>query len=223
MSSPPDPARRSPRARRAILDATLALTAEVGYAALTVEAIAARAGVGKQTIYRWWPSKGAVLFDALLAANADADGATALPDTGDLPADLRTLLRATAAELTDPSADRLNRAVAAEVQGDEGLGGELVRRLRRPQLDATAERLRRARAAGQIAEDADVEVAVELLFGPVFHRWLLRTGPLDDAYADRLVATVLAGLAPRRGSPGRPVAGIPAGGDTPVTPPGPGD
>ena len=197
MPNEPDPARRNLRARRSILDAARALTAEVGYGALTIEAMAARAGVGKQTIYRWWPSKGAVLFDALLAESADAEGRPELPDTGDFPADLRTVLRAVVAELADPHADRLNRAVTAEIQDDEALAGELVRRLLRPQMDATAARLRSARAVGQITEDADVEIAVELLFGPAFHRWLLRTGPLDAAYADRIVASALAGLTPR--------------------------
>ncbi|MDO9410405.1 TetR/AcrR family transcriptional regulator [Patulibacter sp.] len=197
MAAPPDPARRSARARRSILDATTALTAEVGYAAVTVEAIAARAGVGKQTIYRWWPSKGAVLFDAILDRGSDAERGTALPDTGDLRADLQAVLRAVVAELADPATDRTNRAVTAEIQADESLAGELVTRLLRPQMEATADRLDRARQVGQLAPDADVEVAVELLFGPPFHRWLLRTGPLEDEYADRLVAGVLSGLAPR--------------------------
>lgn len=194
---PPDPTRRSDRARTSILEASTALVSEVGYGRLTIEAIAARAGVGKQTIYRWWPSKGAVVFDAILAANAGPDGGPALPDTGDVSADLRTLLRATVAELQDPAADTLQRAVTAEIQQDEPLARELVGRLLRPQLDATAARLRAAQVAGQLATGADVDIATELLFGPVFHRWLLRTGPLDDAYADRLVDQVLAGLAPR--------------------------
>jgi AcrR family transcriptional regulator len=80
---------------------------EVGYAKLSIEGIAAAAGVGKQTIYRWWPSKGSLLFDAFLTLADDGqDGATAgLPDTGDLAADLKLVLRATAAELNDPRYD----------------------------------------------------------------------------------------------------------------------
>lgn len=76
----PDSSRRSDRSRRAIHEAALALVGEVGYARTTIEGIAARAGVGKQTIYRWWPSKAAVLLDAFLdmaarqAAEADASG-----------------------------------------------------------------------------------------------------------------------------------------------------
>lgn len=195
--STPDPRRRNVRSRDAILDAARELVTDVGYRRLTVEAIASRAGVGKQTIYRWWPSKGAVVFDAILDGNADEDGGHALPDTGDLHADLRSVLRAVVAELRDPATDALQRAVTAEIQTDEPLARELVDRLLRPQLDATADRLRAARAAGQLDAVVDAELAAELLFGPVFHRWLLRTGPLDESYADRLVDAVLSGVAPR--------------------------
>lgn len=197
MPTAPDPARRNAASRRAILDATVAIAGEVGYAALTVEAVAARAGVGKQTIYRWWPSKGAVLFDALLERAADGPDGVQLPDTGDLPGDLRTTLRAIVAELADPATDRVDRAVAVELQADETLAGELVERLLRPQMRAIEARLERGRDAGQVAAGADLGLAVELLVGPPFHRWLLRTGPLTAAYADALVAGVLAGLAPR--------------------------
>src|SRR5690606_25306680 len=78
----PDPRRRSERSRRAILDAARTLVAETGYPKLTIEAVAARAGVGKQTIYRWWPSKGALLLDAVLALSQTAEGDITLPDTG---------------------------------------------------------------------------------------------------------------------------------------------
>ncbi|WP_234293539.1 TetR/AcrR family transcriptional regulator, partial [Nocardia jinanensis] len=84
--------RRSHRSRTAILTATTELIGEVPYAKLTVEAIAARAGVGKQTIYRWWPSKGAVVFEAMLESDTGPEG-LALPDTGDIATDLRALLR----------------------------------------------------------------------------------------------------------------------------------
>ena len=100
----PNATRRSQPARRAILAAALDQVAEVGYAQLSIEGIAAAAGVGKQTIYRWWPSKGAVLLDSLLALSEGQDGEVmALPDTGDLEADLKLVLRATVDELTDPA------------------------------------------------------------------------------------------------------------------------
>jgi AcrR family transcriptional regulator len=190
----PDANRRSERARRAILDATRALLKEVGYDRLAVETIAARAGVGKQTIYRWWPSKGAVVFATLLDGTIDAEGDVALPDTGDVTADLRVLLRAVVDQMNDEAMDALQRAVLAEVQRDRALADELVERLLRPQIDATVRRIRAAQDAGQLRPDADPALGAELLYGPVFHRWLLRTGPLDEAYADALLAHVLIAL-----------------------------
>lgn len=197
-SSPtPDPARRSDRARSAILAATRDRLAEVGFGKLTIEGIASRAGVGKQTIYRWWPTKGAVVFDALLEATSSADGTRALPDTGSIADDLQGVMRAIVAELTDPATDRLQRTITAEIQHDAALAQELVTRLLGPQTEAVADRLRAAQAVGQLRRDIDVAVAVELLMGPVFHRWLLRTAPLDAAFADRVVEHALAGLALR--------------------------
>lgn len=188
-----DPARRSARARRAILDATQALLAEVGFDRLTIEAIAARAGTGKQTLYRWWPSKAAVVFDVLFDAGADA-GSQTLPDTGDVRADLALVLRAVVDELSDPATDALHRSVAAQIQHDPAVADELVQRLIGPQLAAMAERLRRAQDNGQIRANADPQIATELLLGPLFHRWLLRTAPLDHRYADDLVDHALNGL-----------------------------
>jgi AcrR family transcriptional regulator len=187
--APPDATRRSDRARTAILDATTELTAEHGYAKLSIEAIAARAGVGKQTIYRWWPSKGAVVFDAFLRLQ-EAEGGTGLPETDDLRADLALLLRETARGLVDPRFEEPYRALATEIQHDPALNRELLDRLLGPLLDATRERIARGQAAGQIDGDVDPGIAVELLYGPLFHRWLLRTGPLDDDYADALARHV---------------------------------
>ncbi|WP_024793740.1 TetR/AcrR family transcriptional regulator [Tomitella biformata] len=193
----PDASRRSDRARRAILSATRNLVADVGYARLSIEGIAAAAGVGKQTIYRWWPSKAAVIFDAILDANTQEEGSVTLPDTGDLESDLRLVLRGAVAALTDPANDRLQRAITAEIQTDLAVAGELVRRLLRPQLDATAARIAAGIRAGQVDESVDPRLAVELLFGPVFHRWLLRTGDLDNPFADGVLAMLMTGLQPR--------------------------
>ncbi|MFF7989867.1 TetR/AcrR family transcriptional regulator [Kitasatospora xanthocidica] len=197
----PDPARRSERSRAAVLTAATELVAEVGYGGVTIEAIAARAGVGKQTIYRWWPSKGAVVFDAFLAAS-EHEGSLALPDTGDLAADLRTVLRASSDELADPATDRTFRALAAEILNDPALHAEYRTRLLDPLLEITRDRLRSAREAGQIAPDADLDLAVELLYGPLSYRWQYRLGPLSHDHADRLVAAALLALNPPAASGG---------------------
>ncbi|MER5811624.1 TetR/AcrR family transcriptional regulator [Streptomyces sp. NPDC002033] len=192
----PDATRRSDRSRRAILDAALALVGEVGYNKLTIEAIAARAGVGKQTIYRWWPSKAAVLLDASLALAGEAPegGAWAFPDTGDLAADLKTVLRATVDEFADERYAAPARALAAAGATDPELGARFTERLLEPQLALYETRLRGARDASLLPADTDLRLVVEMLVGPLTYRWLMRTGPLAHAHADALVDAVLHGV-----------------------------
>ncbi|WP_435209243.1 TetR/AcrR family transcriptional regulator [Micromonospora sp. bgisy143] len=195
----PNTARRNETSRRAILTAAFELLQETGYAKLSIEGIATRAGVGKQTIYRWWPSKGAVIFDAFLMLSEGAEGEPpTLPDTGDLAADLTVVLRATVVELTDPRYEQPMRALATEIAHDPELAAVYAERLDGPLKEAKRQRLRSAQRAGQLAEDIDLDVAVDLIWGPLFSRWLQRSGPLTAAYADRVVSTALDGLRPRR-------------------------
>jgi AcrR family transcriptional regulator len=192
---PPDPTRRSERSRRAILTAATDLVREIGYRKLTIEAIAARAGVGKQTIYRWWPSKGAVVLDGFLAAVNENPDDLSLPDTGDVAADIRMVVRAIVAELADPALSGTTRALMSEMQDDLEFADMVRERLLGPQLAAIADRLRAAQHAGQLRADLDLSVAVELLVGPLYHRWLLRTAPLTEAYADAVTDLALRALA----------------------------
>lgn len=192
----PDPSRRSETARRAILAAALDLVGEVGYAKLTIEGIAQAAGVGKQTIYRWWPSKGPLFFDAFLTLAGEGEAA-ALPDTGDLAADLKLVLSATVDELNDPRFDQTMRALHTEIVHDPNLAADYATRLDGPMRELKKERLRSAQRAGQLAEDVDLDVAVDLVWGPVLNRWLHRTAPLTSDYACQVVDTALRGLHPR--------------------------
>ncbi|MEU9288985.1 TetR/AcrR family transcriptional regulator [Streptomyces sp. NPDC048275] len=199
----PDSTRRSEKSRRAIFDAALALVGEVGYPKTTIEGIAARAGVGKQTIYRWWPSKAAVLLDAFLdlgvqSAREAGQEAYELPDTGDLAADLKLVLRATVDELLDPMFEIPARALAAEGVVNEPLGVEFVAKLLEPQLQLYVKRLRSAQGKGELRPGIDPRVALELFVSPLAQRWLQRTGPISYAYTDTLVDYALHGLAPRR-------------------------
>jgi AcrR family transcriptional regulator len=202
----PDSNRRSERSRRAIYDAALALVGEIGYPKTTIEGIAARAGVGKQTIYRWWSSKAEVLMEAFIdlgvqAAEAAGAGdwteAAGIPDTGDIEADLKAVLRATVDELLDPRYDAPARALAAEGVANPAFGEEFVGRLLMPSLELYARRLRAAQDAGQIRADVDPYIARDLFSAPLAQRWLQGTGPLDHAYADALVEYALYGLSPR--------------------------
>ncbi|MEU0132602.1 TetR-like C-terminal domain-containing protein [Streptomyces sp. NPDC006296] len=202
----PHATRRSDRSRRAVQDAVLTPVGEAGYARTTVEAVAARAGAGRQTIYRWWPSRAAVLMDAFLdrsarrAAEADAageGGRSGVPDTGDLAADLKAVLRATVDELNDPATDAPVRALTAEGAVDPEFGARFVEELLEPRLRTYVTRLRAAQRPGQVRADVEPRIAVELLVAPLTHRRLLRTLPLTHAYADALVDHALRGLSPR--------------------------
>ncbi|MFI0779386.1 TetR/AcrR family transcriptional regulator [Streptomyces sp. NPDC021212] len=193
----PDHSRRKERSRQAIFAATRALVAEQAYEKVTVEAIAARAGVGKQTIYRRWPSKSAVVFAALLALSEGAGGhSVALPDTGDLRADLKLVMRATAEEFADPSFDRLIRALNTEIANDATLAAEYREKLAQPLEEAKKARLRSAQEVGQLDADADLDLVLEVLYAPLFQRWLHRSGPLTAAYADSLVDATLRAFGP---------------------------
>ena len=177
--------RRSERAHKAILAAALDEVAEAGYAKLCIEGIAARAGVGKQTIYRWWPSKGAVVFDAVLDLGA---GDASVPDTGDLEADLKTALRATVAELNDPRVAPALRALRTAITHDPQLAATYAERIDNPRCEARKQRL-------SADLDGDLDIAVDLLWGPLLNRWL-KGAEVTPEYADRIVEAALNGLRP---------------------------
>ncbi|MER6027909.1 TetR/AcrR family transcriptional regulator [Streptomyces sp. NPDC001851] len=198
----PDTTRRSEKSRRAIYDAALALVGEVGYPKTTVEGIAARAGVGKQTIYRWWPSKAAVLLEAFLdlsrqAAQEAGQEPYAIPDTGDLAADLKAVLRITVDQLLDPRFEVPSRALAAEGVVNEPLGRRFVTELLEPQLQLYVDRLRAAQDAGDVRAGVDPRIALELFVSPLAQRWLQHTGPISYDYTDTLVEYALHGIAPQ--------------------------
>ncbi|RKT51780.1 TetR/AcrR family transcriptional regulator [Saccharothrix australiensis] len=182
---PPDAARRSDRSRLAVLTAALELVEELGYAKLTVEAVAARAGVGKQTIYRWWPTKGTLLFDAFVELRAAGRDVRPRGELGD---DLKLELREAIAELVERRFDQVCRMLVHEARTD------LVTLLLTPRRVVLEQRLAEAGRAGEIRSDVDVPTAAELLLGPVYQRWLLRTGPLTGAFSDTVVDLTLRAL-----------------------------
>jgi AcrR family transcriptional regulator len=190
--------RRSERARRAIHDATRELVGEQGFSKVTVEAIAARAGVGKQTIYRWWPSKCAIVLDVLITDNVSDHGSLTLPDSGDLAADVRPVLVGVATYFTDPANDKLLRAMTAEIQYDTDLAALVLDELLRPQFDAIVARIDSAGLTTPSGSPADPQIITEQLVGPIVHRWLLRRAPLDEDYINALVDHVVGASATKR-------------------------
>ncbi|WP_101789235.1 TetR/AcrR family transcriptional regulator [Nonomuraea indica] len=183
MMKPPNPERRSEKSHRATLEAALDLCAEQGYAQATVEGIAARAGVSKKTIYRWWPSKGAVVLEAVHEASLLP---TAFPDTGDLAADLHTQLMGVIDMLQAPRVRSAFIGVLTEAQHDPALAGRLHCQWLRPRIDEFQDRLRRAQELEQVPHDVDLDITMDLLYGPIFHRLMVHL-PLPDAVHMRKV------------------------------------
>ena len=181
---------RSEAAQQAILDAARDLLMQGGYAGVTVEAIAAQAGVSKATIYRWWPGKAAVVLEAFLAASGPCHHR---PDTGCPAADLREQLQGLARALAGPVGTVLC-GVLAEAQSDPEVAETLRAGYLAPRRAETCRLLERARAAGRISPDADVEAAADALVGPLFYRLLTGHALPDAAFVDALVRVVFDGL-----------------------------
>lgn len=179
--------RRNEATRRAILAAALAQLAAAEGRTITVDSIASAAGVGKQTIYRWWPSKGAVLLEALLdRARADVP----IPDTGSVHTDFLAVVESTfSGAQQDPTAAAL-RALVREAARDPHLA-ELLGAFTAGRRAAVREILDRGIARGQLPADTDPELLVDLLYGLFWYRFLLGHAPLDRTTAADLVRTLL--------------------------------
>jgi AcrR family transcriptional regulator len=188
-------ARRSgPDVTEAIMRTTLDLGQELGYAKLSMEAIAARARVGKHTIYRRWPSKGALLLDSMLSLGQSA---LDYPDTGNVATDLRQQIYAAVDLLTTGPLRPLFQALVGEAQHDPGVAAALNERFITPQADKTVARLKSARDQGQLAPDFDLDLAMAILSGPLYFRLLITQEPLTHAYVDRILDALFAGMGPR--------------------------
>jgi AcrR family transcriptional regulator len=191
--SPGRPGRkRSEESRLAILTAAVELTAEVGYAGLTIEGIAARSGTGKQTIYRWWPSKADVLLDAL-AAKAQLH--IPVPDEGDYRSDLRRFLGDTFGLGSKPQVVDLLRALMAEAQINEDFGQRFREEFLQQRRDALGEILTRARARGDLAAGLPPETVTDIVFGTLWYR-ILATRRLPDRRLTEELVTALTGPTP---------------------------
>ena len=181
---------RSEDSRDAIVQAAAELVVEQGYAAVSIEKIAQRAGVGKQTVYRWWPSKGDVLMEAL-ARKADVH--IALPDEGSWAADLRRMLDDSFALARVPQLGELLRALMVEAQPDPAFGarfrGEFLERRRA----ALATLVERARQRGDLPAAPTAGFAAYVVFGVLWYRLLAVPQPFDRHLTDDLVALLTAG------------------------------
>ena len=185
---------RSERARLATLEATADLLVEGGLAAASMEAIAARAGVSKVTIYKWWPSRGAVAVDAYFHR---FDETYTYVDTGDVAADLsaqiRLLIHSFRGRAGEIMAELIGRA-----QSDPALADTLRTGWLLPRREATSAVLQRAVDRSQIRPDVDIPTVMDQLYAPLYWRLMMGHQALDDELADQLVANLLDGVALRR-------------------------
>jgi AcrR family transcriptional regulator len=180
---------RSEPARIAVLEAADDLLVERGFAGVTIEGIAAKAGVAKQTIYRWWDSKTDILFDAL---TQDAAEFFTEPDTGSLGADLRARLRELATFLTGTDAGAVLRALAGQAQHDPAVAARFESEFISGQRELDRLPFRRAASRGELNAGADFELAIDQLAGPVYYRVLITGQPVTPDYTDALVDRYLA-------------------------------
>jgi AcrR family transcriptional regulator len=185
--------RRNEAARDAILESTIELLRRDGTEGLTIDAIAAAAGVGRQTIYRWWPSKGAVVVDALAY-----HGRAVAPvrDSGSLTADLTAFLEDSFDALEDPGTVRTLRELGAAAQHDEHVS-EALRDFTAQRRAALRSLLVKARDRGDIADSADLDMLIDMAYGVLWYRVLISRAPLDKAAADSLAAHLIAAARPR--------------------------
>jgi AcrR family transcriptional regulator len=188
----PNVERRSGRSHQAVLHAAVDLCREVGYGALTIEGIAARARVGKQTIYRWWPSKGAVVLDAFMKTIA-AD--ITFPETGDSLEDIRIWIRSVARVLASPAMGPHLAGLVGAKQSDQALAQAFDQQVYQPTRAVLKARIQRAQHNGQL-RPLDPEIIADLIASPMWFRLLLSGKPADPDHIETLLHALLTGLKP---------------------------
>lgn len=187
---------RDPRVQNAILRATEELLVQVGYGALSIERIAARAGVGKPTIYRRWPNKALLVWDAVLGKTTRR----ALPDTGAVHDDIREVLRMGVEQITAPAARAALPGMLMELGADPELDDQIRAALIDPEYARVRTVLHQARERGELRPDANLDLIMDALVGTVLGRALLLAHPLDDDFISALTDLLLtgAGAKPRQ-------------------------
>ena len=185
-AAPPRVRRRSSRSHAAILESTVDLLCELGFAGLTIEGVAARAGVGKSTIYRHWRSKAELVIEAFGSLIRTAPPV----HTGDLRTDLVERVRNVSAVISSPPLAPILPSLLDAAERDPELA-ELHRHFTALRRRGVLDVLDAGMAAGTVAPGCDVELVADLLAGPVFYRRLISRAPLGPAFADRLVDALL--------------------------------
>lgn len=184
---------RDPAVNEAILAATRELLVEIGYAAVSMDAVAARAKVGKPTVYRRYPNKPALVFEAVFGkTKAKPD-----PDTGSLVSDLREAYSWAVDEFAAPEARAALPGLIADLTANPQLANLVRGMVIEPEYARVRFAMERARQRGEIHPDADLTLAIDAFTGTALARVLLLDRSVDHAFGERLVDLIVKGLAPR--------------------------
>jgi AcrR family transcriptional regulator len=181
---------RNVATEQAILAAAYDLLLETGFGAVTVEKIAERAKVSKATIYKWWPNKAAVVMDGFLSA---AMSRLPVPDTGSVVKDIVIQVTNLARFLTSREGKVINELIA-EGQFDAKLAEEYRLRYFNPRRLDSRRILERGVQRGELKTDIDIEICMDLIYGPVFYRLLITGEVIDEAFIETLIRYVFAGI-----------------------------
>jgi AcrR family transcriptional regulator len=188
---------RDPEADRAILQATVELLAEDGFGGLSIEAVALRAGVGKTTVYRRWPSKIPLVVDALTHLKMPAPVVIA-GDMSTRDALVRVLSEGLRAHTNEPI-DRILAGIIGAMSQDPELADAVRSGLLSKRRESVFALIERGKARGEIRQDAEVEVIADLLGGPIVMRRMITGRPVNARFVRQIVTTVLDGVAPPSG------------------------
>lgn len=185
---------RSEEARQAILQSTLKLLGEKGFSDLAIEDIAAHAEVGKATVYRWWPNKGALIADAFAGSTTRN---LRFPDTGSVITDMSRQMCQLVKVFRSPRG-RIVSAILAAGQNDKELIVAFRERFLWPRRREAYATLKRGVLRGELRKDIDPDLVLDSLYGPIYMRFLIRHAKMDDDFVDHLCALVLGGARPQR-------------------------
>src|SRR5271157_357560 len=182
---------RSEHARQAILRSTMHLLQKTGFSDLTIEAIAANAGVGKATVYRWWPNKGALVVDAFASGT---ENTLHFPDTGSVYQDVSLQMSQVVAIFRSPRG-RIVAALLGAGQSDPELLEAFRARFLRPRRQEAYKTLRRGIERGELPRGLDLDLVLDILYGAIYMRFLIRHDELSPSYVNEVCHLVLSGAA----------------------------
>jgi len=187
---------RSEKARKAVIQSTLALLNRVGFNELSVEAVAAHAGVGKATIYRWWPNKAELVIDSFVSA---VESELRFPSAGPVLASVHAQMQRWAVIFRSPLGQIVATVIGAGQSDPEILEAFRAHWVEPRRIEARR-LLRLAMKRGEIRDDLEPDAVLDLLYGPLYLRLLIKNAPLDEEFANTVFEVVSPALLSNRGN-----------------------